>query len=653
MDKGPRRASKPLGSPQKFRPGGPPAKKKKAVGALGDPLLLAPDVLDDATRRELLQDVLRPRRASPATLAPLPSLNNDHATHPDKEPFANQLRARVRAGSQNSDDLVTAMAARLKELEAKHRAYQSELQELHAKYRQLNDRYQSERVLREEAETAVLTLYDEKELLEQQLAARGSGAATPQRSERPDDQRGANLGRTDASTSSQGDNSSSSGTRGEGTAAAAVVQNTVFDLFGGDFSTEDGEAVAPTHFTNTARPGTLLFSPQKAQAEAVQKTPVKVGSSSSRTRRHSVETVDVALLQKNARILSDYVGWKGVVRKGNQAAIKERDVVRVVIYKNGICVNRGPFRPYGWALCDAFLDDLTEGYYPYEFKEKYPDGFPILVTDCSTEKCEVDGNGVARAKASAAARNNNNKSNNEANRSGSESPTPSFPADGGRRLGGAPLSPGQPRPIHTLQDCKDGDGGYAPVSAATFLGKVPAQRVTASGQLVSVREEVAALMGVRATGAAAPSGGPSSHDDPSSTMKRAAAAEAAVRRAKAHQQQQQPQQGKQGLSNSPSRRASGNDKEPATLSGSSSMILGNIMAILVRLPNGRKVTLHMAPEDTVELLRQEFIAAAPEFAHATYELCQAYPVKCVWDDHRRTLASFGIRKTCTLMLRLE
>ncbi|KPA81637.1 hypothetical protein ABB37_03962 [Leptomonas pyrrhocoris] len=645
MDKGRRLVSKPLGSPQKYRPGvGTPNKKKR--NALDDPLLLLPDVLDDATRRELLQEVLRPRRASPSSVE-RPAGNagavgvgggcgpngGGGAANLDKEPFANQLRSRVRAGSQNSDDLVTAMAARLKELESKHKAYQSELQELHGRYRQLNDTYQRERQLREEAETAVLTLYSEKELLEQQLGGFESATGTPR------------AGKGAGDSPSKDRRASQEGA--PSTPSKTSPKKEKFDLFSGDFNENDGEKAAPTHFTNTARPGTLLFSPQKTRVgeNAKQAPPpshVSQQAPAHRDQRHSAATVDMAMLTKNARILSDYVGWKGVVRHGNQAGIRERDVVRVVIYKNGICVNRGPFRPYGWALCDAFLDDLMEGYYPYEFKEKYPDGFPIEITDCSTETCVVDEHGSPHAKAggrSTAAGEG---------RSASSSPSPVFPSEGGRRLGGAPLEAGKPRPVHTLQDCKDGVG-YNPVSAAEFLSKVPAQRVTASGQLVPVRSEMAALMGLKDGATAKASGSPAASNGPSNTVKRMAAAEAASRRAKIHpppppSPQQQP--------DSPSKRAV-DGKAASTRSRSSSVVEGSFLAICVRLPTGQKVTLDAALKDTVATLREKFIAAAPQFARTSYELYQAFPVKCEWKERNRTLASLGIRRSCTLMVKLK
>ncbi|KAG5488972.1 hypothetical protein JIQ42_00592 [Leishmania sp. Namibia] len=610
MDNGRRRASKPTGIPQLFR-----ASPPKKSGGLSDPLLLSPDVLDDATRRELLHDVLRERRASPSS-ADRPSgpgaVTGD--THTDKEPFAHQLRARVRAGSNaNSDSLVTAMAARLKDLESKQKAYQAELQELHAKYRQLHDKYQREHRLREEAETVVLTLYDEKELLEAQLrevqaAHEGASGATRSHPSSPSNRAGKSTHGTQASPS-----------RSPPTPSRVVKTNPL----NGDCKSKnsDGGARAagkegPADLVNTARPEALFLSPQKVSASLDNRNPAPAAAASPPLpprRRPTAGTVDVELLRKNARILSDFVGWKGVVKQGNQGGIRDRDVVRVVIYKNGICVNQGPFRPYGWALCDAFLDDLIEGFYPYEFKERYPDGFPIEVIDRTSERCETDHSGAAHSSAAGPPAN----------------PGPLFPKEGGRRLGAAPQSPSKtPSRVHMLHEEIT---GYAPVSAEEFLKKVPAKTVTAGGQLFSVRDGVAAFMGIAATGASS-----ASAPQASRTIKHVSASEAAYRRGAAQQQRQQQ-------SASPANAASG---------AVSSMFVGDLIAVLIRLPNGQKITLHMAPDDTVASLREEFVAAAPSFQAVRYELYQAFPLKREWNEHQRTFASLGVGKSCTLMVKL-
>lgn len=44
------------------------------------------------------------------------------------------------------------------------------------------------------------------------------------------------------------------------------------------------------------------------------------------------------------------------------------------------------FRPYHWGLTKAFLQDIFDGYFPYEFKDKYPDGVPLKAIDKTKEE---------------------------------------------------------------------------------------------------------------------------------------------------------------------------------------------------------------------------------------------------------------------------
>jgi hypothetical protein len=150
---------------------------------------------------------------------------------------------------------------------------------------------------------------------------------------------------------------------------------------------------------------------------------------------------DIELLQYNADTLTGAIGLTGVANEaGKHGLIKERDMVYVCVYSDGICVNSGLFRPYGWPLCDAFLSDLLEGFYPYEFKDKYPDGFPIEIVDRSTEKCP---------RTAAAASN-----------------------------------------IHGASD-----HGYKPLTREALLSKLPQQFVTATGKLINVQDGVRDFMG--------------------------------------------------------------------------------------------------------------------------------------------------------------
>jgi hypothetical protein len=58
---------------------------------------------------------------------------------------------------------------------------------------------------------------------------------------------------------------------------------------------------------------------------------------------------------------------------------------KIVFFKNGITVDGGPFRPYQWDITKALLNDIADGYFPYEFKEKHPDGIKLEAVDKSTQ----------------------------------------------------------------------------------------------------------------------------------------------------------------------------------------------------------------------------------------------------------------------------
>merc|ERR1719230_650291 len=44
-------------------------------------------------------------------------------------------------------------------------------------------------------------------------------------------------------------------------------------------------------------------------------------------------------------------------------------------------VKSGPFRPFGDEDTQAFLRDITDGFFPHEFKDEYPDGVLITAHD--------------------------------------------------------------------------------------------------------------------------------------------------------------------------------------------------------------------------------------------------------------------------------
>ncbi|CAD2213141.1 hypothetical protein AGDE_11100 [Angomonas deanei] len=431
---------------------------------------------------------------------------------------------------------------------------------MRGKHQALNEKYQEEVKKREEAENVVVTLYEEKKELEHALDDMIQFLSDYGLEWKGGD--ALKKGRASRSPSEQSEGAK-------------------FDLYEGDFSPvtpRDGEDSprsqdsGPINFNNTAGKGKKLFNAKEiphSLKENEEKRRESVGKDKA-----DMKPVDVPLLIRNARILSDYVGYKDNYVEGNRGGIRNRDVVKLAVYANGIVVNNGPFRPFGWPLCDAFLKDLEEGFYPYEFKEKYPSGFPIEVLDKSTEKWEA--------------------------------PKSSAAAAGGRRLGGN---------VHTLDDDREGK----PITKEELLQKLPAQRITEGGKIVNMRADIAKMLGGEADGGSAPV--------PMGTVKHVSTAENEFR----------------------------GEKEGANAAkeaGKGEVFVDGLISILLRLPNGQKVTIKMHPSSTILDLRKEFSLAVPEYKNKKYELCQTFP-SLTFDDHTKTLESLGFVRSCTLMVRLD
>lgn len=520
---------------------------------------------------------------------------------------------------------MTSMAARLRDLEQKHRVYQCELKEMHDKYRQANDMFQKARKQNEEHENTIVTLYEAKQDLESELtdvkafllakcgirwekgmgssrAGMASTAAEPVQSSAPSDSK-------EPPTS----------TNYEGKAAAPSS----FGLYDGDCAVdtlmdeEMAEAVlaasGPRIFPNSAKQkGVQLYSRRRKEQAGPHSTAQAPAAQSGPPERSSpTPAIDMELLQRNARILSDYVGWKHVVTDGSKGRIRDRDVVRAVIYKNGICVNNGPFRPFGWPLCEAFLQDVAEGYYPYEFKEKYPDGFPIEITDKREEECDP-----------------------------LKATTSNTAEGGGHRVGG--------------ENAWDNDGGYQPVSREQFLNKLPEKRISPSGRVVDVRETIASLIGApttenKKTTAPHNTSGPLHHVS------------------KSEQQQQQGKEAppppppsedaKAGAAKRPPGWVASTTTTDVNSSSSSSpkttspSTEGSLVPLIIRMPSGQQVSMQLSPSDTIEMLRKEFTTAVPEFAECRFEFCQAYPPK-TFTEHKKTLREYNLVKSSALLVRV-
>eukprot|EP00796_Vickermania_ingenoplastis_P006749 gene6749-4841_t len=630
------------GGPTKFRP------RKKSLEDLLDP-----DCLDDQTRRMLFQQIMNPspaagtgayakeksitsesslsflerlheaagarmdeapRRHTQAQPLGSTSLNGDEEG--EHAPYPSMLRKKVQNGSE---DVITSMSRRLRDLEQKLHAYQCELKEMHDKFRQTNDMLQKSRRQNEEHENTIVTLYEAKQDLEKELQdmktflamegirwdkhAGGSPALRPTTPEGQGSGRqrmaGVALTATEERQPEGAEPRKEPEEEGRGKG---------FNLYEGECTETMDPAAAeavlaasgPRHFPNSAKErGAQLYSrrrnvPQK-QSES---QPGPTSSSGAAPERGPV--VDMELLQRNARILSDYVGYSEVVVSGQQGHIRDRDVVRVAIYKNGICVNNGPFRPFGWPLCEAFLLDLAEGFYPYEFKEKYPDGFPLLVTDKRDEECDPSK------------------------------------ATGGGQWGEGGRAAGFKN-----------DGGYHPVSREEFLKRLPEKKITPSGRVVDVRGAVAGMMG----------GDPPASREPiqhiSRAQHRVAQGSLAVPQHATEKIGKEEGSPRSSIGSPRNQASARSNQSPSSSPAPNSPLSGDpefphLVPVLIRVPSGQQVAMKLSPTDTIAVLREEFIAAAPEFGHRTFELCQAYPPK-TFVDYKKTLQECGLTKSSALM----
>jgi len=103
----------------------------------------------------------------------------------------------------------------------------------------------------------------------------------------------------------------------------------------------------------------------------------------------SIFEFDMKVLQARLAELNVVAG-EGTcdVQKNKQGEFKlmKRDPIELNFWKNGFQMDGAPLRSYTVPMNRAFVQDILDGYFPYELKEKYPDGIPFTVIDSTFEK---------------------------------------------------------------------------------------------------------------------------------------------------------------------------------------------------------------------------------------------------------------------------
>ncbi len=61
--------------------------------------------------------------------------------------------------------------------------------------------------------------------------------------------------------------------------------------------------------------------------------------------------------------------------------VQSMDVIPLTLYKNGLVLFQGPFRPYSHPATQQLCADLADGYFPSELQSSYPDGVPFECVD--------------------------------------------------------------------------------------------------------------------------------------------------------------------------------------------------------------------------------------------------------------------------------
>jgi len=120
----------------------------------------------------------------------------------------------------------------------------------------------------------------------------------------------------------------------------------------------------------------------------------------------------------------------------------------------GLCCLRAHFRPYGTPSAQGFVKDITDGYFPYELKERFPSGVPFKVFDRSSDMYSTSKQSFSGAGNTV---DNSRKPN-----------------------------------LHSLASIS-GEGGQNKASKEEFLKKLPAS-VIKNGRVIDIRNSVASTI---------------------------------------------------------------------------------------------------------------------------------------------------------------
>ncbi|KAA0147468.1 hypothetical protein FNF29_07314 [Cafeteria roenbergensis] len=211
--------------------------------------------------------------------------------------------------------------------------------------------------------------------------------------------------------------------------------------------------------------------------------------------------LDFGVLAARVRELNALAGGEGakkVVTRGGVSRLEEAESVPLTVWKDGLMLWRGPFRPVASEEAQAFLRDVLDGFFPSELKERYADGVLFKLIDKSSLTFAEDkaaSGGAAPPSGGFAGRGRAMGSRPSGAASGAQGGDSEQQA-GSNLLAAASAAdrPGVAK-MTTLADVGEAHLSLAgPMGKEAFLAQMPAS-VVRSGRVIKVREGLGDLMG--------------------------------------------------------------------------------------------------------------------------------------------------------------
>lgn len=93
---------------------------------------------------------------------------------------------------------------------------------------------------------------------------------------------------------------------------------------------------------------------------------------------------DMQLFERKIQELND-MAESGVsfTKESGVTKVSEK-AIKIRLKEDGFCLDDGELRPYSNPLSSDFFQDIMDGFFPLEFKDKYPEGVRLVVEDLRT-----------------------------------------------------------------------------------------------------------------------------------------------------------------------------------------------------------------------------------------------------------------------------